>query len=150
MFTNPEGFWSVINTLIWALIAPIVSTVFGLAYAVFIDRARGEKILKVLVFMPVAISFVGAGIIWKFIYDYRQGAQIGLLNAIVDVVRRQAGVLAGRHAARQHRLPADRVHLDADRVRDGDPVGGDQGRADGAARGGVAGRRERLAVGSAT
>jgi alpha-glucoside transport system permease protein len=85
VFTNPEGFWSVINTLIWALIAPIVSTIFGLAYAVFIDRARGEKILKVFVFMPVAISFVGAGIIWKFIYDYRQGDQIGLLNAIVTL-----------------------------------------------------------------
>lgn len=85
VFTNPEGFWSVINTLIWALIAPTVSTIFGLAYAVFIDRARGEKILKVFVFMPVAISFVGAGIIWKFIYDFRQGAQIGLLNAIVTL-----------------------------------------------------------------
>jgi len=82
-FTNPEGFWSVINTLIWALIAPAFSAAIGLAYAVFIDRARGEKVLKVLVFMPVAISFVGAGIIWKFMYDYRQGDQIGLLNAIV-------------------------------------------------------------------
>lgn len=82
-FTNPEGFWSVINTLIWALIAPAFSAAIGLAYAVFIDRARGEKVLKVLVFMPVAISFVGAGIIWKFMYDFRQGDQIGLLNAIV-------------------------------------------------------------------
>ncbi|KQR94167.1 ABC transporter permease [Microbacterium sp. Leaf347] len=82
-FTNPEGFWSVINTLIWALVTPVVSTALGLAYAAFIDRARGEKILKVLVFMPMAISFVGAGIIWKFIYDYRQGDQIGLLNAII-------------------------------------------------------------------
>lgn len=85
VFTNPVGTASVINTLIWALLAPIVSVVFGLAYAVFIDRARGEKLLKVLVFMPVAISFVGAGIIWKFMYDYRQGDQIGLLNAIVTL-----------------------------------------------------------------
>lgn len=84
-FTNPEGFWSVINTLIWALIAPAFSAAIGLAYAVFIDRARGEKVLKVFVFMPVAISFVGAGIIWKFMYDYRQGDQIGLLNAIVTM-----------------------------------------------------------------
>jgi alpha-glucoside transport system permease protein len=82
-FTNPDGFWSVINTLIWALFAPIISTVIGLVYAVFIDRARGEKFLKVLVFMPYAISFVGAGIIWKFVYDYRQGEQIGILNAII-------------------------------------------------------------------
>lgn len=83
VFTNPEGFWSVINTVIWVLIAPAVATIIGLAYAVFIDRARGEKFLKVLIFMPFAISFVGAGIIWKFVYDYRQGDQLGILNAIV-------------------------------------------------------------------
>ena len=83
VFTNPEGFWSVVNTLIWVLVAPVFSTMIGLAYAVFIDKARGEKYLKSLVFMPMAISFVGAGIIWKFIYDNRQGEQVGLLNAIV-------------------------------------------------------------------
>jgi alpha-glucoside transport system permease protein len=83
VFTNPDGFWSVINTLIWAALAPTISIVLGLAYAVFIDRARGEKFLKVMVFMPVAISFVGAGIIFKFVYDYRQGQQIGLLNAVI-------------------------------------------------------------------
>jgi len=83
VFTNPDGFWSVINTLIWAALAPSISIILGLAYAVFIDRARGERVLKVLVFMPVAISFVGAGIIFKFVYDYRQGQQIGLLNAII-------------------------------------------------------------------
>ncbi|MFE1644225.1 carbohydrate ABC transporter permease [Microbacterium sp. P01] len=82
-FTNPEGFWSVINTIIWVLLAPTIATVVGLAYAVFIDKARGEKYLKVLIFMPFAISFVGAGIIWKFVYDFRQGDQVGVLNAIV-------------------------------------------------------------------
>lgn len=82
-FTNPQGFWSVINSIIWVIVAPLVATVVGLAYAVFIDRARGEKVLKVLIFMPFAISFVGAGIIWKFIYDFRQDQQVGLLNAIV-------------------------------------------------------------------
>ncbi|WP_020098138.1 carbohydrate ABC transporter permease [Microbacterium sp. 11MF] len=83
VFTNPTGTASIVNTILWALLAPTISVVIGLAYAVFIDRARGEKLLKVLVFMPVAISFVGAGIIWKFMYDARQGDQIGLLNAIV-------------------------------------------------------------------
>lgn len=83
VFTNPTGTASVINTILWALLAPTISVVIGLAYAVFIDKARGEKFLKVLVFMPVAISFVGGGIIWKFMYDARQGDQIGLLNAIV-------------------------------------------------------------------
>lgn len=84
-FTQPEGFWSVINTLIWVILAPTFATVIGLAYAVFIDRAVGEKYLKVFIFMPFAISFVGAGIIWKFVYDYRQDNQIGILNAIVTL-----------------------------------------------------------------
>ena len=39
----------------------------------FIDKARGEKFLKVLIFMTFAISFVGAGIIWKLTYDYPPG-----------------------------------------------------------------------------
>ena len=86
VFTQPEGTWSVINTVIWVLICPTIATIVGLAYAVFIDRAAGEKYLKVLIFMPFAISFVGAGIIWKFVYDYRQGDQLGILNAIVTAL----------------------------------------------------------------
>ena len=49
----------------------------------FIDKARGEKVLKILIFMTFAISFVGAGIIWELQYDYRQGEQIGIFNALV-------------------------------------------------------------------
>jgi alpha-glucoside transport system permease protein len=53
--------------------------------------------------MPFAISFVGAGIIWKFVYDYRQGDQLGILNAIVtrSAVSRCRG---WRHAAREQPL----------------------------------------------
>jgi len=82
-FTNPEGFWSIINTVIWVLFVPTVATTLGLATAVFIDKARGEKVLKTLIFMTFAISFVGAGIIWELQYDYRQGEQIGIFNALV-------------------------------------------------------------------
>jgi alpha-glucoside transport system permease protein len=82
-FTNPQGFWSVINTLIWAIFVPIFATVVGLAYAAFIERARGQRVLKILVFMPFAFAGVSMSIIWKFVYDYRQGEQIGLLNAII-------------------------------------------------------------------
>ena len=76
---------AIINTIIWVLVVPALSTVAGLAYAVFVDKARGEKLLKALVFMPMAISFVGASIIWKFVYDANaQGTpQIGLLNGII-------------------------------------------------------------------
>ncbi|EED6225640.1 sugar ABC transporter permease, partial [Salmonella enterica subsp. enterica serovar Haifa] len=85
IFTQSDGITAVINTIIWVLLVPTVSTIVGLAYAVFIDRTRGEKIYKVLVFMPMAISFVGASIIWRFVYEYRgpQYEQIGLLNQIL-------------------------------------------------------------------
>ncbi|MET0726415.1 MAG: sugar ABC transporter permease [Leifsonia sp.] len=84
-FTQPAGLISLRNTIIWVILAPLLSTVIGLAYAVFIDRSRGERIYKALVFMPMAISFVGAGIIWRFVYEYKGAGvdQIGLLNAIV-------------------------------------------------------------------
>lgn len=82
MFTQPEALVTLRNTVIWTVLVPLLSTVFGLAYAVFIDKARGERILKALVFMPMAISFVGAGIIWKLVYDYRGTGieQTGVLN----------------------------------------------------------------------
>ncbi|MBE4717763.1 carbohydrate ABC transporter permease [Pseudarthrobacter sp. AB1] len=84
MFTQPEALATLRNTVIWTVLVPLLSTVFGLAYAVFIDKARGEKVLKALVFMPMAISFVGAGIIWKLVYDYRGPSieQTGVFNAL--------------------------------------------------------------------
>ncbi len=84
MFTQPAAIRTLINTFLWVALAPVISTVIGLAYAVFIDKSRGEKYYKVILFMPIAISFVGAGVIWGFVYDYNGvGDQIGLLNAIV-------------------------------------------------------------------
>jgi alpha-glucoside transport system permease protein len=84
MFTQPEALATLRNTVIWTILVPLLSTGFGLAYAVFIDKARGEKVLKALVFMPMAISFVGAGIIWKLVYDYRGPGieQTGVINAV--------------------------------------------------------------------
>jgi alpha-glucoside transport system permease protein len=84
-FTQPAGIVSIRNTIIWVILVPLLATAIGLAYAVFIDKARGERIYKSLVFMPMAISFVGAGVIWRFVYEYRGPSQeqIGLLNAIV-------------------------------------------------------------------
>ncbi|WP_433387196.1 carbohydrate ABC transporter permease [Micromonospora sp. KLBMP9576] len=74
-----------INTLVWVLLVPLVATSFGLIYAVLVDKARFEAVAKSLIFLPMAISFVGASIIWKFVYAYRGDGeqQIGLLNQIV-------------------------------------------------------------------
>ena len=84
-FTQPAGLLSLRNTVIWVVLVPLLSTSIGLAYAVFIDKSKGERFFKALVFMPMAISFVGAGIIWRFIYEYRAAGsdQIGALNQIV-------------------------------------------------------------------
>ena len=71
------------NTLLWLLVAPLFTTALGLILAVLLNRMKRESIPKSLLFMPMAISFVGASVIWKFIYDFRSGdVQIGLLNAI--------------------------------------------------------------------
>ncbi|HEX4442807.1 MAG TPA: sugar ABC transporter permease [Galbitalea sp.] len=78
-----QGVLALVNQVVWVIITPVLATAIGLAYAVFVDRSRGEKVLKVFVFMPVAISLVGASIIFKFFFDYQQGVQIGLLNQIV-------------------------------------------------------------------
>lgn len=85
IFTD-EGFLNVLwNTLLWVALVPTVATALGLIYAVLVDRTRGEKLAKTLVFLPMAISMVGAGIIWKFMYEFKPKGtnQIGLLNQVV-------------------------------------------------------------------
>lgn len=80
-----EFLQSIGNNILWLLIVPFVSTALGLVIAVLADRVRWGTLAKSMIFMPMAISFVGASVIWKFIYDYRpEGqAQIGVLNALV-------------------------------------------------------------------
>ncbi|MDA2811883.1 sugar ABC transporter permease [Nocardiopsis sp. RSe5-2] len=84
MFTRPEILVVLRNTLLWVLIAPALATATGLVYAVLVDRARYESLAKSLLFMPMAISFVGASIIWKFVYAHRpaESDQIGVLNQV--------------------------------------------------------------------
>ena len=75
------------NNLQWMIFGTALSVSFGLLIAVLADRSQFEKIYKSIIFMPMAISFVGAGVIWKFVYTYRgEGVgieEIGLLNAVV-------------------------------------------------------------------
>ncbi|GGO08587.1 carbohydrate ABC transporter permease [Micromonospora parathelypteridis] len=84
MFSDDSIVRVLINTLVWVVLVPLIATGFGLIYAVLVDKARFEAVAKSLIFLPMAISFVGASIIWKFVYAYRgEGDQIGLLNQIV-------------------------------------------------------------------
>ena len=83
---NDSGFWqAALNNLGWLIIVPLFSTAIGLIIATLADRLWWGNIAKSLVFMPMAISFVGASVIWKFVYAYKGPGQeqIGVLNAIV-------------------------------------------------------------------
>jgi alpha-glucoside transport system permease protein len=84
-FTNSNNQRVMINTLLWIIVAPFAATGLGLALALLVDRMRQPAVWKSLIFMPTAISFVGASIIWKFIYDSRDPSnpQIGLLSQLV-------------------------------------------------------------------
>ncbi|THV43535.1 carbohydrate ABC transporter permease [Glycomyces buryatensis] len=82
--TDPDALQVLTNTALWIIIVPLLSTMVGLVYAVLIDGRKGERTYKALVFLPMGISFVGASIIWKLIYEYeRSGDQIGLLNQML-------------------------------------------------------------------
>ena len=76
---------SLFNNILWLLVVPAAATFFGLISAALTDRIRWGNFAKSLIFMPMAISFIGASVIWKFVYDARPEGQdqIGMLNAIV-------------------------------------------------------------------
>jgi alpha-glucoside transport system permease protein len=84
-FTSDPIHQVLLNTVEWILIAPVVATVLGLTVALLVDRLKGQAIYKSLIFMPMAISFVGASVIWKFVYEARDPTrpQVGLLSQIV-------------------------------------------------------------------
>ena len=73
------------NNIMWILFGMTFSVAFGLLVAVLADRSKFERLGKALIFLPMAISFVGAGVIWNFMYEVRpaDAPQIGLVNAIV-------------------------------------------------------------------
>ena len=85
MLEDPNIKTIMINTILWILVVPLFTAALGLLLAVMLDRTKHESIPKALLFMPMAISFVGASIIFKFVYEFNEPdqPQIGLLSAIV-------------------------------------------------------------------
>jgi alpha-glucoside transport system permease protein len=84
MFGEPKFWEAVRNNFLWLLVVPAMSTAFGLLVAQLTDRLSWGNLAKSLIFMPMAISFVGASVIWKLVYDTRPAEQdqIGILNAV--------------------------------------------------------------------
>jgi alpha-glucoside transport system permease protein len=85
VFTNQIMLTALRNNALWAVLFTSCTVGFGLVLAVILDRVRYEKIVKSIIFIPAAISMVGASVVWKFVYAYRPAhlGQIGILNAVV-------------------------------------------------------------------
>ena len=85
VFTEPFMINTFRNNVMWIVFGASFTIIFGLVIATLADRSKFENLAKAIIFMPMAISLVGAGVIWKFIYAVKDPseAQIGLLNAIV-------------------------------------------------------------------
>lgn len=84
MFDDPKFWEAMRNNMLWLLVVPAAATAFGLLAAQLTDRIKWGSFAKSLIFMPMAISFVGASVIFKLIYDTRpvDQAQIGVMNAV--------------------------------------------------------------------
>lgn len=85
--TNPDMVIAFRNNLLWLVLVSGLSVGLGLIIAVLVDRVKYEAAAKSLIFLPMAISFVGASVIWRFIYAFKPAGsdQIGLLNAVRQV-----------------------------------------------------------------
>jgi alpha-glucoside transport system permease protein len=87
VFTDESMLRSIRNTAGWIILVPLVAVSVGLVFATLADRLRrGEAVAKSLIFLPMAVSMVGAAVVWRFVYGFRPqgfGTNIGLLNAIV-------------------------------------------------------------------
>lgn len=88
IFTQEQNLIVLRNTALWVILVPVLATGIGLLYAMVVDRTPWEKVAKALVFLPMAISMVGASIIWKFVYEYKPSFrdQIGLVNAVLKTL----------------------------------------------------------------
>ncbi|MGN6751386.1 MAG: ABC transporter permease subunit [Intrasporangium sp.] len=81
MFTDPETFQAIRNNVIWVVVAPTVVTALGLIFAVLTERVRWRTAFKLVIFMPMAISFLAAGIIFRLVYEQDPGK--GVANAVI-------------------------------------------------------------------
>jgi alpha-glucoside transport system permease protein len=81
---------ALLNNLLWVIVVPAASTFFGLLAAQLTDRLSWGNVAKSLIFMPMAISFVGASLIWSFVYD--PDMDVGVINAIRGLFGAEEGV----------------------------------------------------------
>ena len=129
VFSDPSMLRSIRNTAGWVIVVPAVAVSIGLLFAALADRLhRGESLAKSLIFLPMAISFVGAAVTFRLIYSYRPegfGSNIGLLNGIRSAFGEEPGSDGFRATVEQ--LAAHGDHdLDPGRIRHGRALCRDQ------------------------
>ncbi len=85
IFTERDMLIVLRNNLLWLVFFTLVTVTLGLLIAVLSDRVKYESVAKALIFLPMAISFVAAGVIWKFMYEFKPKGtpQIGTVNAVM-------------------------------------------------------------------
>lgn len=91
IFTESDYLVAIRNSFVWAIVVPVVCVIAGLAIATLADMLprKTESAFKSLIFLPMAVSFVGASVVFTFVYSFRPegfGDQIGLLNAIMVAI----------------------------------------------------------------
>lgn len=88
VFTDESMLRSIRNTALWIVLVPLVAVSVGLGFATLADRLRrGEAVAKSLIFLPMAISFVGAAVTFRLVYSFRPegyGTNIGLMNGVAQ------------------------------------------------------------------
>lgn len=89
MFTNDSTFEAIRNNVIWVVVAPIICTVLGLIFAVLMDRIKWQTAFKLIVFMPMAISMLAAGVIFRTMFQ--QDPDLGVVNAAITATQDAVG-----------------------------------------------------------
>jgi alpha-glucoside transport system permease protein len=86
--TNPDMISALKNNVLWLVLFTGGTVILGLVIAVLTDRVRYETIIKGIIFLPMAISYVAAGVIWKLMYQFQPAgeAQTGTVNAIFSAI----------------------------------------------------------------
>lgn len=87
-FTNPDMVSAFKNNILWLIFFTACTVVFGLIIALLTDRVRYESAVKGLIFLPMAISYVAAGVIWKLMYQFEPAGepQTGFVNAVLTAI----------------------------------------------------------------
>lgn len=81
MFTNDSTFTAIRNNLMWVIVAPVTVTIIGLIFAVLVEKLGWKTVFRLIVFMPMAISMLAAGVIFRGMFQ--ESPQLGVVNAAI-------------------------------------------------------------------